>query len=152
MTEESTHHARGQPCVAKHSVGSPRRPAPDVVVQQPHQVIRRREGDDNNNNLSVEIDEEPDLSDSRKIRRTDDDLNSQADNCNDDSSARNTAAVKRPRLVWTLQLHKRFVDVVAHLGIKNAISIINGDWDGREEWEFVAIRRGDSDVSSNFVG
>ncbi|KAJ8553087.1 hypothetical protein K7X08_020480 [Anisodus acutangulus] len=29
--------------------------------------------------------------------------------------------VKRPRLVWTPQLHKRFVDVVAHLGIKNAV-------------------------------
>ncbi|KAK3004009.1 hypothetical protein RJ639_017896 [Escallonia herrerae] len=30
-------------------------------------------------------------------------------------------SVKRPRLVWTPQLHKRFVDVVAHLGIKNAL-------------------------------
>ncbi|PPR81493.1 hypothetical protein GOBAR_AA39217 [Gossypium barbadense] len=29
--------------------------------------------------------------------------------------------VKRQRLVWTPQLHKRFVDVVAHLGIKNAV-------------------------------
>ncbi|KAL4335458.1 hypothetical protein GQ457_07G034840 [Hibiscus cannabinus] len=28
---------------------------------------------------------------------------------------------KRCRLVWTPQLHKRFVDVVAHLGIKNAV-------------------------------
>lgn len=28
---------------------------------------------------------------------------------------------KRPRLVWTPQLHKRFVDVVAHLGLKNAV-------------------------------
>ncbi|XP_078445457.1 transcription factor PCL1-like [Wolffia australiana] len=28
---------------------------------------------------------------------------------------------KRPRLVWTPQLHKRFVDVVGHLGIKNAV-------------------------------
>ncbi|KAK1373719.1 Sterile nodes [Heracleum sosnowskyi] len=28
---------------------------------------------------------------------------------------------KRQRLVWTPQLHKRFVDVVAHLGIKNAV-------------------------------
>ncbi|URE08992.1 MYB family transcription factor, partial [Musa troglodytarum] len=26
-----------------------------------------------------------------------------------------------PRLVWTPQLHKRFIDVVAHLGIKNAV-------------------------------
>ncbi|XP_047981931.1 transcription factor PCL1-like [Salvia hispanica] len=29
--------------------------------------------------------------------------------------------LKRPRLVWTPQLHKRFVDVVAHLGLKNAV-------------------------------
>ncbi|XP_042421072.1 transcription factor MYBC1-like [Zingiber officinale] len=29
--------------------------------------------------------------------------------------------LKRPRLVWTPQLHKRFVDAVAHLGIKNAV-------------------------------
>lgn len=29
--------------------------------------------------------------------------------------------LKRTRLVWTPQLHKRFVDVVAHLGIKNAV-------------------------------
>ncbi|KFK26110.1 hypothetical protein AALP_AA8G204000 [Arabis alpina] len=29
--------------------------------------------------------------------------------------------VKRQRLVWTPQLHKRFVDAVAHLGIKNAV-------------------------------
>ncbi|RCV29235.1 hypothetical protein SETIT_5G468100v2 [Setaria italica] len=40
-----------------------------------------------------------------------------------DSSAAATTAnnSKRPRLVWTPQLHKRFVDVVAHLGIKNAV-------------------------------
>ncbi|KAL5973392.1 PHO85 cyclin-1 [Asimina triloba] len=28
--------------------------------------------------------------------------------------------LKRPRLVWTPQLHKRFIDVVSHLGVKNA--------------------------------
>ncbi|CAO1943213.1 unnamed protein product [Urochloa humidicola] len=33
----------------------------------------------------------------------------------------NNNSSKRPRLVWTPQLHKRFVDVVAHLGIKNAV-------------------------------
>lgn len=36
----------------------------------------------------------------------------------DPDSAR---TLKRPRLVWTPQLHKRFVDAVAHLGIKNAV-------------------------------
>eukprot|EP00239_Pterosperma_sp_CCMP1384_P005844 CAMPEP_0197853028 /NCGR_PEP_ID=MMETSP1438-20131217/21947_1 /TAXON_ID=1461541 /ORGANISM="Pterosperma sp., Strain CCMP1384" /LENGTH=366 /DNA_ID=CAMNT_0043467291 /DNA_START=370 /DNA_END=1470 /DNA_ORIENTATION=- len=30
-------------------------------------------------------------------------------------------ALKRPRLVWTPQLHKRFVDAVSHLGIKNSV-------------------------------
>ncbi|GFP88482.1 transcription factor lux [Phtheirospermum japonicum] len=29
--------------------------------------------------------------------------------------------LKRPRLAWTPQLHKRFVDAVAHLGIKNVV-------------------------------
>ncbi|KAG1338346.1 transcription factor MYBC1 [Cocos nucifera] len=37
----------------------------------------------------------------------------------DEGSAART--LKRPRLVWTPQLHKRFVDAVAHLGIKNAV-------------------------------
>ncbi|XP_020577736.1 transcription factor PCL1-like [Phalaenopsis equestris] len=41
-----------------------------------------------------------------------------AENSADDNSGR---MLKRPRLVWTPQLHKRFVDVVAHLGIKNAV-------------------------------
>ncbi|CAI9756979.1 unnamed protein product [Fraxinus pennsylvanica] len=38
----------------------------------------------------------------------------------DDQSAA-AKTLKRPRLVWTPQLHKRFVDVVAHLGLKNAV-------------------------------
>ncbi|KAL7120201.1 hypothetical protein ACP275_02G108800 [Erythranthe tilingii] len=29
--------------------------------------------------------------------------------------------LKRPRMVWTPQLHKRFVDAIAHLRIKNAV-------------------------------
>ncbi|CAK9863216.1 unnamed protein product [Sphagnum jensenii] len=33
----------------------------------------------------------------------------------------NARTLKRPRLVWTPQLHKRFVDAVGHLGIKNAV-------------------------------
>ncbi|KAF5782161.1 putative transcription factor MYB-related family [Helianthus annuus] len=35
-----------------------------------------------------------------------------------DQSAR---VSKRQRLVWTPQLHKRFIEVVAHLGVKNAV-------------------------------
>ncbi|KAK3275076.1 PHO85 cyclin-1 [Cymbomonas tetramitiformis] len=30
-------------------------------------------------------------------------------------------AVKRPRLVWTPDLHRRFVNAVSHLGIKNSV-------------------------------
>ena len=37
------------------------------------------------------------------------------------AATNNANSSKRPRLVWTPQLHKRFVDVVAHLGIKNAV-------------------------------
>lgn len=40
------------------------------------------------------------------------------ENSNEEQTAR---TLKRPRLVWTPQLHKRFVDAVAHLGIKNAV-------------------------------
>eukprot|EP00268_Persea_americana_P032002 TRINITY_DN3130_c1_g1_i1.p1 TRINITY_DN3130_c1_g1~~TRINITY_DN3130_c1_g1_i1.p1 ORF type:complete len:336 (-),score=39.06 TRINITY_DN3130_c1_g1_i1:132-1139(-) len=56
----------------------------------------------------------------RKGRRLDAEEagDSTAANSADDPSAR---TLKRPRLVWTPQLHKRFVDVVAHLGIKNAV-------------------------------
>jgi SHAQKYF class myb-like DNA-binding protein len=39
-------------------------------------------------------------------------------NSNEEPNAR---TLKRPRLVWTPQLHKRFVDAVGHLGIKNAV-------------------------------
>lgn len=61
-------------------------------------------------------------SESRKMRKVDcaeeADSAMGTENSNDDPSAR---TLKRPRLVWTPQLHKRFVDVVAHLGIKNAV-------------------------------
>lgn len=50
--------------------------------------------------------------DEARVRR------SEAENSADDQSAR---TLKRLRLVWTPQLHKRFVEVVAHLGIKNAV-------------------------------
>lgn len=56
-----------------------------------------------------------------KVREEEEAADSSAfeyENSNDDQSAR---SLKRPRLVWTPQLHKRFVDVVAHLGIKNAV-------------------------------
>ncbi|XP_059642492.1 disease resistance protein L6-like [Cornus florida] len=52
-----------------------------------------------------------DDSDSRKLRRVD----SGAEGA--DSALR---TLKAPRIRWTTQLHQRFVDVVAHLGINNA--------------------------------
>ncbi|PHT44834.1 Transcription factor LUX [Capsicum baccatum] len=77
-------------------------------------------------NENDEVDLTRDGSDSRKMRRIDPEMvTEEADsalrnemNCGDDNSAK---TLKRPRLVWTPQLHKRFVDVVAHLGIKNAV-------------------------------
>lgn len=60
-----------------------------------------------------------DGSGSRKVRRIDESCDEEMENGNDGGSAR--TQVKRARLVWTPQLHKRFVDVVGHLGIKSAV-------------------------------
>eukprot|EP00249_Psilotum_nudum_P011176 c23011_g1_i2 orf=420-1655(+) len=60
----------------------------------------------------------------RKSRKVDEaeveeaDSGAMPENSSEDQAAR---TLKRPRLVWTPQLHKRFVDAVAHLGIKNAV-------------------------------
>lgn len=69
---------------------------------------------------------DPDLvgdgSNSRKVRRIEsctEESEFRAENGNEDGLAR--TASKRARLVWTPQLHKRFIEVVAHLGIKNAV-------------------------------
>lgn len=62
--------------------------------------------------IEEEEEEEAEESDSKKARRNESPEEA-------DSAA--AKALKRPRLVWTPQLHKRFVDVVAHLGIKNAV-------------------------------
>jgi SHAQKYF class myb-like DNA-binding protein len=70
-------------------------------------------GRDSADPLVLEADDadlSPDGSDSRKIRRIDEE--------EADSSMKSS---KKVRLVWTPQLHKRFVEVVAHLGIKNAV-------------------------------
>ncbi|KAI3667693.1 hypothetical protein L6452_42762 [Arctium lappa] len=85
--------------------------------------------DDKEDAMVVEGEETADLtrdgSDMRKLRRVDSSgdgggAGEEAESAllADDSSARTS---KRPRLVWTPQLHKRFVDVVAHLGVKNAV-------------------------------
>ncbi|MCO5584600.1 hypothetical protein L7F22_038531 [Adiantum nelumboides] len=43
---------------------------------------------------------------------------SPAENVHEEASAR---TLKRPRLVWTPELHKRFVDAVTHLGVQTAV-------------------------------
>ncbi|GMH11190.1 hypothetical protein Nepgr_013031 [Nepenthes gracilis] len=61
------------------------------------------------------------MSDSKKLRRmdeTDSELRTESPNSVDELSARTP---KRSRIEWTPLLHKRFIDVVAHLGIKNAV-------------------------------
>ncbi|KAI9081948.1 hypothetical protein K1719_036210 [Acacia pycnantha] len=76
--------------------------------------------------IVVEADEEADRhgsgSDSRKLRKIDcteeADSALRTENSTDDPSAR---TLKRPRLVWNPQLHRRFVEVVGHLGIKSAV-------------------------------
>ncbi|KAL8261755.1 hypothetical protein R6Q59_025804 [Mikania micrantha] len=79
-------------------------------------------GDDKCDEMVMEGEETVDLtgdgSDSRKLRRVDSTGAGAGGGEEADSSARTS---KRPRLVWTPQLHKRFVDVVAHLGVKNAV-------------------------------
>ncbi|KAF7823701.1 transcription factor PCL1-like [Senna tora] len=77
------------------------------------------------NSVVVEADDRDGSgSDSRKLRKincteeVDSALRTKNLAGEDSSSAK---ALKRPRLVWTPQLHRRFVDVVAHLGIKNAV-------------------------------
>lgn len=44
-------------------------------------------------------------------------------------------ALKRPRLVWTPQLHKRFCDAVNHLGVENAGELC-GKGDCLSRWGF----------------
>ncbi|KAI3892630.1 hypothetical protein MKX03_023249 [Papaver bracteatum] len=78
--------------------------------------------------LEEDDEEEEDEEPSRKTRRTEavvevtngtnDDDGGGGGGVGEDDSDRNS---KRVRLVWTPQLHKRFVDVVGHLGIKNAV-------------------------------
>ncbi|KAL8129951.1 hypothetical protein V2J09_019106 [Rumex salicifolius] len=74
--------------------------------------------------LTMEEFNDDDLSSSKEIRRTesieDEDSTLRGENSNtvEDQSAR---TLKRPRLMWTPQLHKRFVDVVSRLGIKSAV-------------------------------
>ncbi|XP_059430175.1 transcription factor PCL1-like [Corylus avellana] len=84
-----------------------------MVVEEPDEIIDRDGSGSGSGN------------DPRKTRRIDcgeleADSALRAENASDDPSS-TARTLKRPRLVWTPQLHKRFVDVVGHLGIKNAV-------------------------------
>lgn len=57
-------------------------------------------------------------SDPKKQKKSDSGEAEEGDSETEDPSGK---TLKRPRLVWTPQLHKRFVDVVAHLGIRDAV-------------------------------
>ncbi|CAA0841832.1 Transcription factor LUX [Striga hermonthica] len=59
-------------------------------------------------------------SDPKRSRRTSERAGEDPDGFADDQST-SAKTLKRPRLVWTPQLHKRFVDVVAHLGLNKAV-------------------------------
>ncbi|KAF8022739.1 hypothetical protein BT93_F0298 [Corymbia citriodora subsp. variegata] len=87
-----------------------------------HQSMEMDEEEEEEEDEDEDEDDGADKMDSRKSRRieTADEVDStlRMDNSLEDPSGR---TLKRPRLVWTPQLHKRFVDVVARLGIKNAV-------------------------------
>ncbi|XP_019159788.1 PREDICTED: transcription factor PCL1-like isoform X1 [Ipomoea nil] len=85
--------------------------------------------DEEGNREQMVTDDDTDLtregSDSRKTRRIESgggaeeaDSALRNENFGEDSSAK---TLKRARLVWTPQLHKRFLDVVGHLGISKAV-------------------------------
>ncbi|XP_074308226.1 transcription factor PCL1-like [Silene latifolia] len=65
-----------------------------------------------------------DLDSGGKLKRGDsfvpEEMNSGSKDSSGDENGLNRA-MKRPRLVWTPQLHKRFVDVIEHLGIDKAV-------------------------------
>ncbi|CAK7331468.1 unnamed protein product [Dovyalis caffra] len=79
---------------------------------------------DEDDNKTGAVDRDGSGSEARKLRRIDSEEADSAlrtENSLDDPSSAAARTLKRPRLVWTPQLHKRFVDVVGHLGIKNAV-------------------------------
>lgn len=92
-----------------HSVGDEneaRPPAPDDEVDALAPGSDSSEGPTRHD---VDVDVEPEEVESAPAG---------LENSTDDPSAR---TLKRPRLVWTPELHKRFIEAVAHLGIKNAV-------------------------------
>lgn len=66
----------------------------------------------------IVVDEEEDADTGEKRKSQCVESVEDGENITDECSAR---TFKRARLVWTPQLHKRFVEVVAHLGIDNSV-------------------------------
>ncbi|KAI5062563.1 hypothetical protein GOP47_0023102 [Adiantum capillus-veneris] len=92
-----------------HSVGDEneaRPPVPDDEIDAPAVGSDSSEGPSRHD---VDADVEPEEVESAPAA---------LENSIDDPSAR---TLKRARLVWTPELHKRFIEAVAHLGIKNAV-------------------------------
>ncbi|RVW56938.1 Transcription factor LUX [Vitis vinifera] len=113
--------AGGESCVAEYVFDHSR--AVSFVLVEQFQVFQRGAKPRASGGEPEETgDRDGSGSESRKVRKVDcaeeADSAMRTENSNDDPSAR---TLKRPRLVWTPQLHKRFVDVVGHLGIKNAV-------------------------------
>ncbi|KAJ0681051.1 putative transcription regulator Homeodomain-LIKE family [Helianthus annuus] len=77
------------------------------------------------NEMFIEGEETVDLtgdgSDLRKLRRVNNDNGGGGGGGGGEEADSSARTSKRPRLVWTPQLNKRFVDVVAHLGVKNMV-------------------------------
>ncbi|MCL7043619.1 hypothetical protein MKW94_012116 [Papaver nudicaule] len=90
-----------------------------VSFDQQTEILEEEEEDDD-----LELQQQ-----SRKNRRAEPErrVETETNGTNDDDSGGggggedDDRSSKRARLVWTPQLHKRFVDVVGHLGIKNAV-------------------------------
>ncbi|XP_076947722.1 transcription factor PCL1-like isoform X2 [Bidens hawaiensis] len=92
---------------------------------QPHVMNKINDfksvSDDREEEIVLEGEETVDLtrdgSPLRKLQRVD--SSGAGDGGGEEADSARTS--KRIRLVWTPQLHKRFVEVVAHLGVKNAV-------------------------------
>ncbi|KAJ6299602.1 hypothetical protein OIU76_020553 [Salix suchowensis] len=100
------------------------------IFPEPHRqkhdtmVVELEEEEEEEDDRTEAMDGDGSGSEARKSRRIDSEESDSAlktENSMDEPSSAAARTLKRPRLVWTPQLHKRFVDVVGHLGIKNAV-------------------------------
>jgi hypothetical protein len=79
--------------------------------------LEEEEEEEEEEDVTEAMDRDGSGSEARKLRRIDSEEADSAlrtENWVDDPSSAAARTLKRPRLVWTPQLHKRFVDVVGH--------------------------------------